>query len=139
MKLLCAITDWKTEKAQRGRAVGKEITSRKVVAFDNWNIVIGTQRGDENGNIVGERFVPSMRLLLDDLSRNEYKQSMPSVAGKIASALEKLTGNKAPEISNDWRDYGKKLDDVFKTSFGRDTNYPPQVIKRIFGITATEE
>lgn len=140
MLLLCPLSDWITQKRQRGRAAGKPITSRIVLAADNWNWLVGIQRGNENSNIVGEQFFGNMKTLLSSLlSRSDIKADY---VARIVAILEAKTGIKAPDMPrtkdfNSLSKYGKLLDDCFGTSFMRE--HPPQVLKRIFKASAEEE
>lgn len=136
MQLLCPITEWKTERVQRGRAAGKDVASRMVVAADNWNWCIGTQRGGkDDAIIVGEKFMPSMRILIKHFfgDRQFY-----GALDRVVGALAQLTGIDAPERKPmpklaDWESYGTLLDDTYGTSYGREMSHPPQVLKRLFG------
>lgn len=138
MQLLCAITDWETNEAKRGRAKGNSITSRTVVAGDNWNWCVGTQRGGkDDSTIVGEQFIGCMRQLLPHFEGRDGFDAQDT-ANRIVAALEKATGTKITRIKDEPLDkLGGRIDDDLGTSYMRE--HPPQVLKRIFRVSEAED
>lgn len=130
MILLCGLSEWETNTATRGRGKGNVITSRPVVAADNWNFVLGTQRQkpgmkDDEGLISGESFYPCMRMLMPAVGLDGTQ--------RICAALTKLTGETLPAPTDDLAIFGKKIDDQLGTSYFRfNGNAKPDVIERIF-------
>lgn len=150
MKLFCPLTDWNSSENTVGRYKGGICTSRKVLAMDNWNWVLGTQRGGKDtDNISGEKFLPSFRLILPFLYKNSNKTEeecfsvnfTKETLNVIIEKLHSLTHKKYPVIPENFteeilRQYGKKLDDIYETSFARE--YPPKVMKTLFGVEENE-
>jgi hypothetical protein len=138
MQLLCALTDWQTSEVKRGRAKGNSVTSRCVVAADNWSWIVGTQRGGkEDSNIVGESFHGNIRLLFSYLQESEDHDA-EDAAGKIVAALEARVGVKvARKEGEPLAEYGRRIDLQLGTSYMRE--HPPKVLKTVFKATEEEE
>ncbi len=139
MQLLCAITDWEKRTAERGKAAGNQITSRMVVAGDNWNYVYGLQSGTEAANIIGQAFYTSIRILLWAIAYRLDIVNRKGAAQRVVDAINARAKTKfqLPEDPAQWEAFGKRIDDQLGTSYGR--SYPPKVMKTFFGANEVEE
>jgi hypothetical protein len=133
MKLFCPITSFESKVTTRGRGVGEKISTRLVIAVDSWNWVIGIQRDEEKGPITGQSFHGNISLLLLWLLRN--RKDTDQILRTLVKTLVDRTGKafELPASVTDYEGVGKKIDDVFGTSYMRE--HPPQVIPRLFGET----
>ena len=129
MELLCPISNWDTAVCSRGQAKGNTVSSRTVVAADNWNWVTGTQRGlKDDGPITGEKFYGNMVLLLGSLDGN--KDAILSVINALSVRLGKKIEYPASFSGESLEKFAKRIDDEHGTSYMRE--YPPKVYKQIF-------
>lgn len=154
MKLFCGLTEWQSLENTVGKYKGGICISRKVLALDNWNWVLGTQRGGKDeDNITGEKYFSSFKTLFYFLFNNNNKNSedeevlsfkvsfTKDILNIIVEKLKSLTHKTYPVIPEVFTEgilmeYGKKLDDLYGTSFGKE--YPPKVMKTLFGVEEKE-
>ena len=121
-QILCALTDWKDTIGTRGRASGKKMSERVVLAADRYNWIIATEKQDNLGVLIDKSYLGSIRSVLKNLPPDGDRVKM---ANTIIGSLVEKTGIVAKlEIDNPYKDLerlGKWIDDNFKTSYFRDT------------------
>lgn len=146
MQTLCEITDWTTSTVERGRGTGNEITTRSVIAADNWNWIVGIEKKSTDpkkpNTVVGQTFHGSIRLLAAHFAK-EQPGSLTSLLPNIARALTNQTGTaiNVPICCTDgeWINFAKMIDRTFDCSYAQmDREYPPTIYKRIFKVEDEE-
>jgi hypothetical protein len=153
MQFLCHITDWDKRTVERGRAAGNEITTRTVIAADNWNWLIGLETQGKP-QIIGQKFYGGFSTLLPALYQEKVDVNIVSkrviaelsLRTGIAFDADKVTvtmpakspvttrcgsGKAIDPVENSWAILGRKIDVHFDVIFNGPV-HPPTIIKRIF-------
>lgn len=102
MHLLTPIGDFASRTATRGRGKGNTITTRPVIAVDNWNYIVGDQKDD--GTIVADRFCGSLRHLFRKIGANERKMVHNNIERRLNHYIE-------------YSDDGRTLDNLVGETF----------------------
>jgi hypothetical protein len=101
-KLVCPLTEWRSVKSTRGRAVGKIVTTRIVLGADGSNWMIGIQY--ENGHVLFQKFYRG------------FKHLLPSAVGHF-----KLDGE----------DLIKRISGFTKFTLGTIESYSPNTLGKV--------
>jgi hypothetical protein len=140
MEYFIDLTEWETTTGSRGRGVGKEIRSRRVLKADALCWVIGTQRVEDNDAPLAEQsYYGNMRSLV--LAMAAEGIDLNAALTRIVNLLALKTGIKSPWAvippltgSEQQEAFGLAIDNVFGTSYMREAT--PTVLKRIFKVDA---
>ena len=142
MELFIPLTPFQTKTAERGKASGNQVTTRFVLAADNWNWAFGYQKANESGDLVGQSFFGSMRQMLFFLSKIDGL-SIQTVVANVVKEFENRTGKVGPVVNDhsllNLDQLGQNIDLIFGTSYfifdGTGTGRKPMVLERIFKVS----
>ena len=122
-QILCALTEWKDTVGTRGRASGKKMSERVILAADKYNWILATEKQDNQGVLIDKSYLGSIRSVLKNLPTEENVQKMIDT---IIGSLVERTGIVAKlQMDNPYKDLerlGRWIDDSFRTSYHRDVN-----------------
>lgn len=120
MRLLCPITDWKTEEVKRGRGTGGKTTTRLVICADNYNWLVALQN-EKTGTCVGQKFHSGFKDLIPQ-TMSYFGIDLDTLKNAILTELSKHYKAEPTLVAkihglDDPKEVGKKIDEVFKINY----------------------